>query len=121
MNNINALAVHLLSKAGNYVTYGEHLDFSVDDLITQVKTEIEITTYEFETLTIDEAKLCGFRKWSDDSPNLYLIPTWLYNFLPSGLKVESINGEKFTIDKPSDLDNDSRFGCLAYGVNFKID
>lgn len=56
----------------------------------------------------------GSAKWSDDS-SLMLLPLWMVSFLPKGLEVECIDGDKkiVGVDK---LDNDIRFGCVSYGV-----
>lgn len=121
MNNINALARHLLSKMGNYITYGEAVNLSVVELHEKVKKDIPITVETFAELTQTEAKLAGFTMWSDEQPDFFLIPTYLYTFLPAGLEVESINSEKIKLEKVSDIDNDQRFGCLAYGITIKGD
>jgi hypothetical protein len=121
MNNINALARHLLSKMGNYITYGEEVNLSVVELHAEVKKEIPITVETFADLTQTEAKLAGFSLWTDEQPDFFLIPTYLYTFLPAGLEVQSVNGEKIKIEKVSDIDNDQRVGCLAYGIIIKGD
>ena len=67
-------------------------------------------------LTIEEASLIGFTLWSEDSPSLYLIPAWLYPALPVGLQVTGISGEVSEFS-PETHDSESRYGCLAYGIN----
>ena len=67
-------------------------------------------------LTTTEASLIGFTKWSKDDPNLYLIPSWLYPALPVGLQVTGISGEESEFS-PETHDSESRYGCLAYGIN----
>ena len=67
-------------------------------------------------LTTAEASLIGFTKWSEDDPSLYLIPSWLYPALPVGLQVIGISGEESEFS-PETHDSESRYGCLAYGVN----
>lgn len=119
MNNINSLAIHLLSKIGNYMTYGEAVNFSMVELHKEVEKEIPITAQTFADLTVQEAKLAGFRMWSEEVPDLYLIPAYLYTFLPKGLALKSVSGEEITLEKVSDIDNDQRFGCLAYGITIK--
>lgn len=56
----------------------------------------------------------GFGRWSSQSP-MRLIPLWLFPFLAESLVVECIDGETKLIKK-SEMDTDSRFGCLAYGI-----
>lgn len=72
---------------------------------------------DFEKLTIDEARELRFEKWSDES-GLWLIPLYLKPLLPSGLKVTAIDGEVLEVGKDK-LDNDIRFGVLAYGIIIK--
>lgn len=67
-------------------------------------------------LTIEEASLIDFTKWSEDDPNLYLIPSWLYPALPVGLQVIGISGEESEFS-PETHDSESRYDCLAYGIN----
>lgn len=56
---------------------------------------------------------------ANNTRNLYLIPLYLYHLIPNGLKVYSIFGEEIIVDTVNhNLDNDSRFGVLAYGIKF---
>jgi hypothetical protein len=65
-------------------------------------------------LTEEEMKDLGFGVWDEDNP-MRLIPLWLLKFLPDQIETESIGGEKKILEK-STMDNDHRFGCLAYGI-----
>lgn len=64
-------------------------------------------------LTQAQMEELGFGRWSEES-NLRLIPLWLLPFLQEDIDAECIDGEKVT--KVSEMDNDHRFGMLAYGV-----
>jgi hypothetical protein len=64
-------------------------------------------------LSFEEMIELGFGSWSEESP-MRLIPIWLFPFLADEFKSESISGSKHS--KLSEIDNDHRFGCLAYGV-----
>ena len=77
---------------------------------------VGLTAEDILALTTTEASLIGFTKWSEDSPNLYLIPSWLYPALPVGLQVTGISGEESEFS-PETHDSESRYGCLAYGIN----
>lgn len=70
---------------------------------------------DWKNLTIAEAKELRFRKWDTDS-DLYLIPIWLKPMIPSDLELTSIGGDKAFAD---DVDTDTRFGCLAWGLILK--
>jgi hypothetical protein len=65
-------------------------------------------------LTDSEMIDLGFGKWTEDNP-MRLIPLWLLPFLADEIETECIDGEKKLLKK-SGMDNDNRFGCLAYGV-----
>ena len=77
---------------------------------------VGLTAEDILALTTTEASLIGFTKWSEDDPNLYLIPSWLYPALPVGLQVTGISGEVSEFS-PETHDSESRYGCLAYGIN----
>ena len=77
---------------------------------------VGLTSEDILALTTTEASLIGFTQWSEDSPSLYLIPAWLYPALPVGLQVTSISGEESEFS-PETHDSESRYGCLAYGIN----
>lgn len=72
----------------------------------------------FDTLTKEKALSYGFRNWSGDRPNFLLIPACFFDFIPIGLKVQSLTGKEIIYDG-NNIDDDSRFGLLAYGINIK--
>lgn len=53
-----------------------------------------------------------------NTANLWLIPLYLFPIIPIGLKVTCINGEEIVNDGHN-LDDDIRFGCVAYGIKIK--
>ena len=71
--------------------------------------------FTLDNLTKERAKALRFGKWSDEHPDLYLFPLWFVLFLPYGTKVVSIGGEEFEYSEDTDLD--TRFGCVAFGIN----
>lgn len=73
---------------------------------------------DFKNITINEAKELRFGKWSDEQPNLWLFPLYLVPIIPEGLEIEYIDGTKGIYEKDK-MDNDTRFGCVAYGINIK--
>ena len=86
---------------------------STDTFLNELKKHID-----WDNLTVEEARELRFCLWDEDMPNLYLIPLYLLPILPIGMEVTSIDGEKI-INDGSNLDNDIRFGCIAYGINIK--
>ena len=76
---------------------------------------------DFTKLTVEEAKELRFKRWSsepEDPQNLWLFPLYLVPIIPEGLEITFISGEK-GIYKPGEMDNDIRFGCVAYGIEIK--
>ena len=69
---------------------------------------------DLSKLTREEAIELRFMKWDDES-DLYLIPLYLLSFIPIGTKLTSIDGETVIYDG-TNIDNDIRFGCLAWGI-----
>ena len=53
-------------------------------------------------------------------PDLWLFPLYLVPIIPEGLEIMYIDGEK-GIFKKDDMDNDIRFGCVAYGIEIKAE
>lgn len=72
---------------------------------------------DFFKLTREEAIELRFGKWMDDS-DLYLIPLYLLPIIPIGTEVESIGGETIVYNGKN-IDTETRFGCLAYGIHIK--
>ena len=93
----------------------EDIKRATDRFVNELKKYID-----FDNLTEEEAQELRFGKWSDDEPDLYLVPLYLLPILPIGTKLTCINGQKIVYDGHN-IDNDTRFGCLAYGVRVKLD
>lgn len=55
------------------------------------------------------------RQWDEDENPLWLFTPEEYNQLPDGIDLESINGKSYTKGKDY-IDDDTRFGYLAYGI-----
>ena len=72
----------------------------------------------WDNLRKEEALGLGFTLWSEEYPDLYLIPLYLFPILPIGTEVTCIDGRTFTYDG-TNMDNDVRFGCIAYGITIK--
>ena len=69
---------------------------------------------DLSKLTREEAIELRFMKWDDES-DLYLIPLYLLSFIPIGTELTCISGAK-VIYGETNIDNDIRFGCLAWGI-----
>lgn len=98
-------------------TYLDPNDMSKDPAkVKRQLASVGLSKEDLLGLTTAEASLIGFTQWSEDDPSLYLIPAWLYPALPVGLQVTGISGEESEFS-PETHDSESRYGCLAYGVN----
>lgn len=110
----------LLTRVGEALSYNNwHDEFKLKNIVNIYDSinswEESCGSFEINPteLSVEEMKDLGFCSWSKDNPIL-LIPLWIYPFLASEFECESISGSKHF--KLSELDNDHRFGCLAYGV-----
>lgn len=79
----------------------------------------ELNEYiNWDTLTREEARELRFIVYSDDMPNLFLIPLYILPILPIGTELISINGKRIIYDG-TNIDKDTRFGCIAYGIEIE--
>ncbi len=112
-----AIRNYMVTRIAEIINYDWGAEFSyeqakeVPDKIVDSYGTVDITQ-----LTDEQMEELGFGKWSDKTP-IRLIPLWLYPFLPEEIEIQSIGGESKL--KKEDMDNDHRFGCLAYGIKPK--
>lgn len=86
---------------------------ATDEMLDELKKYID-----WDNLTKGEARELRFMKWSEDQPDLYLIPLYLLPILPIGTKLTDIFGKELEYDGKN-VDNDIRLGCIAYGITIK--
>ena len=91
----------------------EHINKSTETLLDELKKHID-----WDNLTVEEVKELRFGRWDDDMPDLWLIPLYLLPILPIGTELQSILGNKVVYDG-TNVDKDTRFGCIAYGIIVK--
>jgi len=111
----------ILTRAAEVMNYDWDAEFSKknvlefpDDLKNKMNTEgNDFFNIQPSELTKKEMDNLGFGRWSEKDPK-QLIPLWLFPFLAKDIKTECINGTKKL--KKSEMDNDHRFGYMAYGV-----
>ena len=116
----NAIRRSILIRVGESLSYKTWSnDFRLTN-IEDIHKTLEKWEEESGSLKIDPTDLSfeemielGFGSWSEENP-MRLIPIWLLPFLADEFKSESISGSKHS--KLSEIDNDHRFGCLAFGV-----
>lgn len=118
--------MNLLTWYANQIEMAIEYYHEPNDIYTEIKIarkkflEKLKDEIDFNNLSKQEAIELRFVKWSEEDPSLYLIPIWLLPILPVGMKLTCINGEDIVYDG-NNVDNDVRFGCLAYGVRVKLD
>lgn len=107
-----------VSQTVQYENWSDHfcrkeIKNATDTMLEELKKHID-----WNNLTKDEARELGFGLWDEDKPNLYLIPLYLLPILPMGTKLTTINDKELVYDG-TNVDNDIRFGCIAYGITVK--
>lgn len=85
---------------------------STDKFLDEIKKYID-----WDNLTPGLCDDLRFGKWTEGS-NLWLIPLYLLPIVPIGTELISINGGTVKYDG-TNVDNDIRFGCIAYGIIVK--
>ena len=115
--------MNCLTWYANQIEMAYRYNRKLEDTYTEIsiaKTKFleEIKKYiDFSKLTKEEAVELRFGKW-DDKSDLYLIPIYLLPILPIGIELTDIFGEKIVYDGKN-VDDDTRMGCLAYGIVIK--
>lgn len=80
--------------------------------------ETEHGKYHPNELTLEQAKNLGFRRWSMKS-KLMLAPLWIVPYLTVVFEGADITEPDNVVPmNKHQLDNDSRYGCVAWGVCF---
>ena len=108
----------ILTHAAEVIAYSWDAEFSRENLKSlpeKLKKAKGFRLIDPSDLTAEEMKDLGFGRWSDDNP-INLIPLWLKPFLAERIKAGSISGEEPAEIETATMDDDHRFGCLAYGV-----
>lgn len=110
----------LVNKVSQTIIYNWADDFKVGENNENFETFYEELKkhIDFTKITVEEAKELRFQRWSEEQPDLWLFPLYLVPIIPEGLEVTFISGEKAKYEKDK-MDNDIRFGCVAYGIEIK--
>lgn len=115
--------IYFLKSIGAPLNYGSWSnDFKLSEIknsynkfLSYIKDMID-NIGGWDSLTYQDMKNLGFKEWKLDSgDNIMLIPLYIYSLIPEGLEVTSIFGQKIVYDG-TNIDNDERFGLLAYGL-----
>ena len=113
--NIRRIIVNSAAESMNYLSWSaDFVASQIREIPERLKKADWFSPINPADLTEKEMLELGFGKWSEEDPK-FLIPLWLFPFLTKEVDCGCIDGEK-RIQKKSEMDNDHRFGCLAYGV-----
>lgn len=115
--DIMAITLNNISQITQYKNWSNDCKSEKLEEVLEEMSKVMKSKIDFNDITVEDAKLLRFRKWKG---NLYLIPLYLLSALPDGLVVYSILGDKKIIGKDY-IDNDIRFGCIAYGIKIGRD
>ena len=113
----------LVNRISESKAYAKHWsdEFCLEDIRKAIERYYSDNSvkevFTLDNLTKERAKALRFGKWSDEQPDLYLFSLWFVLFLPYGTKVVGIGGNTFEYNKDTDLD--TRFGCVAFGIEIK--
>lgn len=107
----------ILTTAAETVNYNWSSDYKEETMSAAVKNVKTVFSKKLETVSVEELKTLsreelyaeGFGNWKDE---LVLVPFWLLHYLSTDIELIDITGESSNI---KDVDNDHRFGYLAYG------
>lgn len=92
-----------------------HIKEAFETFYNSLKGDTNKHLVDLKTMTVEKAKELRFCRWSEDMPNLWLLPLWFVPLIPIGIELTSIGGEKVVYDGKN-IDTDIRFGCIAYGI-----
>ena len=96
----------------------------VDDLGFMLWTDDQSITEEIERINNDKDYSAEEKEEliakTNNTKGLYLIPQYLINCIPMGTKLYNIFGNEVIYDG-NNIDDDARFGALAYGIHIKED
>ena len=106
----------IVTRAAEVMNYTNWNDEFAANRIREIPEDLaeKIGKINIAEQTAPQMDDLGFGRWSKENP-MRLIPLWLLKFLPEEIESECIDGTRATL-KTASMDNDHRFGCLAYGV-----
>ena len=113
-----AIRASILTQAAMVFSYNWKGDYALEEarnIPEKIKSKKGFKTINPNDLTETELKELGFKKWSEDT-DMRLIPLWLFSFLTDEFMACSIDNYEPRMMKLSEMDNDARFGCIAFGV-----
>lgn len=113
INNYKNYIMNENAKAFGYNSWSD--EFKLKTIREAYDKFLDENTINWNNFTKDELGSLGFSAWDDD---LILMPLWAFHICKDGIVLTSFDGEEKT--KGSDeIDDDVRFGCIAWGFKTK--
>ena len=107
----------VLSVFGQCAQYNWSADFiksEINGIVEKIKGSEWFIPIDINLLSQSELEILGFIKWDDSG--LMLIPIWIKPFIADRFFGSSVGGGSDSEILTASIDNDVRFGFLAYGV-----
>lgn len=120
-NKIQYALVQYANSTAQCVCYNWNSDFQAKELketYDRLQRVIQKENLDFLNMTVKELEEYGFIKWSKGSNPIMLIPLYLMSAFKEGTELTCIDGTKAIVGKDY-IDNDTRVGCIAYGIYAK--
>jgi hypothetical protein len=117
MNEISKYLLHVVNTVAmtkEYVSWSDKFARSETTEALDYLRE-KYKGFDFGSLSKKELSEFGFGNWDAE---LMLIPLYLLPCIKEGTELYSISDERIIVGKDV-LDNDVRFGCVAYGFKIK--
>lgn len=117
--NLFEIQNNLLLTMGRMANHADGISpRNLEQRAKEIRERYPLIVDDFYNLTPIEALHLGFRRQESESDQ-YLIPVYLFYFLPKGLVVHTLSG-KIRIVGEDPLDPEDRFGCLAYSITIRF-
>lgn len=111
---IRKLIVNRAADVMNYTSWDyEFATQQIREIVEKIINMDDFFFIDVRKLTSEQMDDLNFGVWSEES-EIRLIPLWLFQFLIEECEYISITGEM--VSGKSNIDDDNRFGCIAYGV-----
>lgn len=106
-----------MSESATYKNWSP--EFARNNVTDFIAEERKTKAIDPNVFTQAQAVELSFGSWDG---KLLLIPLWMHSFLKAGIQLKCINNDTETVSYDAEgkcsIDNDHRFGCLAYGVEY---
>lgn len=101
----------------NYNWSSEFITQEIKSIPGHIKAVNGYNSFNPNDLTKEQCLELGFGKWKlQDDKIMYLVPLWLYSFLPAKVQLTCIDGITKEYEVTTEVNDDNRGGYLAFGI-----